>query len=124
MEGRGLWAGVKLPSGMPLEGHYKRVNTPLRKLQGREIKVLVIGGLVTLVAILGLIFLPSSNGGPIIQDKAGKSCVEVYVAGRVGSEPVVGCGTKAVEICRRASGFDDPRANTIIDACLAEGIKF
>lgn len=109
---------------MPLEGHYQRVNTPLRKLNGREIKVLVIGTIVTLVVCLGLLFLPSSNGGAIIQDKAGKSCVEVFVAGRVGSEPVVGCGTKAVEICQRASGFDNPRANTIIDACLAEGIKY
>jgi hypothetical protein len=109
---------------MPLEGHYQRVNTPLRKLSGREIKVLVIGTIVTMVVCLGLIFIPSSNGGAIIQDKAGRSCVEVFVAGRVGSEPVVGCGQKAVEICRRASGYDDPRAHTIIDACLAEGIKY
>jgi hypothetical protein len=109
---------------MPLEGHYQRVNTPLRKLTGREMKVLVIGGVITLVVILGLIFLPSTNGGPIIQDKAGKSCVEVYVAGRVGSEPVVGCGRKAVAICQRASNFDDPRANTIIDACREEGIDY
>jgi hypothetical protein len=109
---------------MPLEGHYQRVNTPLRKLNGREIKVLVIGVIATLVVCLGLIFIPSSDGGPLIQNKAGKSCVEVHVAGRVGSEPVAGCGAKAVEICRRASGYDDPRAHTIIDACLAEGIKY
>ncbi|MDX6625765.1 MAG: hypothetical protein QOE56_754 [Solirubrobacterales bacterium] len=109
---------------MPLEGHYKRVNTPLRKLNGREIKVLVIGTIVTLVVCLGLLFLPSSNGGSIIQDKTGKSCVEVFVAGRVGSEPVAGCGAKAVSICQRASQFDDPRAHTIINACLAEGIKY
>ena len=109
---------------MPLEGHYKRVNTPLRRLNGREIRVLVVGTIVTVIACLGLLFIPSSNGGAIIQDKAGKSCVEVFVAGRVGSEPVVGCGTKAVSICRRAAQFDNPRAHTIIDACLAEGIEF
>jgi hypothetical protein len=109
---------------MPLEGHYKRVNTPLRKLNGREIKVLVVGTIVTVVVCLGLLFIPSSNGGAIIQDKAGKSCVEVFVAGRVGSEPVVGCGAKAVSICQRASHFDNARANTIIDACLAEGIRY
>jgi hypothetical protein len=109
---------------MPLEGHYQRVNTPLRKLSGREIRVLVIGGVITLIAVLGLILLPSGGGGPIIQDRAGRSCVEVYVAGRVGSEPVAGCGAKAVAICRRASGFDDPRAHTIVDACTKEGIEF
>jgi hypothetical protein len=107
---------------MPLEGHHQRVNTPLRKLTRREITVVLIGSVVTLVALVALIFLPSTNGGPIIQDRAGRSCVEVYVAGRVGSEPVVGCGSKAVAICQRASHFDDPRANTIIDACREEGI--
>jgi hypothetical protein len=109
---------------MPLEGHYQRVNTPLRKLTPRELRVLVIGTAVTLLAVLALVFLPSSGGGPIIQDRAGRSCIEVFVAGRVGSEPVVGCGAKAVEICRRASGFDDPRANTILDACREEGIGY
>jgi hypothetical protein len=109
---------------MPLEGHYQRVNTPLRKLTVREMRVLVIGGIVTLLACLALIFLPSSDGGAIIQDRAGRSCVEVFVAGRVGSEPVVGCGGEAVAICQRASGFDNPRAHTILDACRAEGIEF
>lgn len=109
---------------MPLEGHYQRVNTPLRKLTPREMKVLVIGGLITLVACLALTFLPSDGGGAIIQHKAGRSCVEVFVAGRVGSEPVAGCGSEAVAICQRASGFDNPRAHTILDACRVEGIKY
>jgi hypothetical protein len=106
---------------MPLEGHYQRVNTPLRKLTGRELRVLVIGSFVTLVAILALIFLPGSTARPLAP---GAGCIEVGVAGRVGNDPVAGCGAKAVAICRRAAGFEGARAETIGEACLAEHIKF
>jgi hypothetical protein len=111
---------------MPLEGHYQRANTPLRKLNGREIKVLIIGSAVTLVAILALIFVPASTDHPLVPgaNEAGSGCIEVGVAGRVGSEPVAGCGAKAVEICQRAAKFDDPRAHTIGEACLNAGVKF
>lgn len=120
MENGPAEGGIKLPA-MPLEGHYQRVNTPLRKLTSREIKVLVVVGAITLVAILGLVFIPKHTARPLAP---GKGCIEVSVAGRVGGEPVAGCGQKAVAICRRASGFDDPRAHTIVDACNAEHIKF
>lgn len=106
---------------MPLEGHYQRVNTPLRKLNRREIKVLIVVGAITLVALLGLLFIPKHTERPLAP---GKGCIETFVAGRVGSEPVAGCGQKAVELCQRASGFDNPRAHTIVDACIAEGIRF
>jgi hypothetical protein len=111
---------------MPLEGHYQRVNTPLRKLQGREIKVLVIGLVVTLAVCLGLLFLPSSSHNSFIQgaNEPGSGCIEVGVAGRVGNEPVLGCGAKAEAICARAAGFDDPRAHTISAACEHAGVKF
>lgn len=105
---------------MPLEGHYKRVNTPLRKLSGREIKVLVLIGAVTLVALLALVFVPSHTARPLAP---GKGCFEVGVAGRVGNEPVTGCGKEAQAICRRASGFDDERARTIVAACEDQGIR-
>jgi hypothetical protein len=106
---------------MPLEGHYQRVNTPLRKLTGRELKVLIVVGAITLVTVLGLLFIPKHTSRPLAP---GRGCIETFVAGRVGSEPVVGCGQEAVAICRRASGFDDPRAHTIVDACRAEHIEF
>jgi hypothetical protein len=120
MEESALPPGARL-AAMPLEGHYKRVNTPLRKLTGRELKVLIVGSLVTLVALLGLIFIPGSTDRPLAP---GPDCIEVAVAGRVGSEPVAGCGEKAKAICRRATEFDDPRADTIVQACVDEKIRF
>lgn len=111
---------------MPLEGHYQQVNTPLRKLGRREIAVLVIGSIVTLVVVLALLFVPGSTEHPLVSgaNEAGSGCIEVAVAGRVGSEPVTGCGVKAQEICSRAAEFDNPRATTIGEACLKAGVKF
>ncbi len=106
---------------MPLEGHYQRVNTPLRRLRPRERWIMVVALTVTLVAVLALIFVPSSNQHPLV---SGRNCIEVGVAGRVGNEPVAGCGQKAVAICRRAAEFSDPRAETIIQACKDQRIDY
>ena len=106
---------------MPLEGHYRRVNTPLRKLTARERAVLICGIAITVIAVVALIVLPGSTDKPLAP---GPDCIEVGVAGRVGNEPVAGCGKKAEGLCRRAAKFDGVRAETISDACVEAGIKF
>ncbi|HKB49925.1 MAG TPA: hypothetical protein VKC63_00670 [Solirubrobacterales bacterium] len=104
---------------MPLEGHFQRVNTPLRKLSGREIKVLVAGTVVTVVALLALILATASDSRPA----PAPGCVSTVVAGRVGGEPVNGCGAEARAICARSARFDNPRADTIAETCREAGIK-
>jgi hypothetical protein len=103
---------------MPLEGHFERVNTPLRKLSGREIKVLVTGTVVTVVALLALILATAGDSRPA----PAPGCVSTVVAGRVGGEPVNGCGAKARAICARSANFDDPRARKIVETCREAGI--
>jgi hypothetical protein len=105
---------------MPLEGHYKRVNTPLRKLTTRERRVLIWGSLVTTVAILGLILATAGNSQP----GPAPGCIRVPVAGRTGAELVQACGGEAVATCKRARGYEGPAGEAILDACSAEGIKF
>lgn len=106
---------------MPLERHYQRVNTPLRKLSPREVKVSIAVLGATMVAVVALIFVPAHTERPLAP---GPGCLEVGVAGRVGNEPVVGCGEKAKAICRRATEFDDERARTVVQACQDQGIRF
>lgn len=106
---------------MPLEGHYKRVNTPLRRLTKRERNV-VIGVLaVTVVAILALMLAPASDSDS--NAAAGPGCIYTVVAGRTGGEPVHGCGTEAEEICAHATQFDDPRADKIVATCEGAGVS-
>lgn len=111
---------------MPLEGHYARANTPLRKLTRRERNLLVAGLIVTTVAVLALLFVPAHNERPLLDEHGGarSGCIEVAVAGRVGAEPIVGCGAKAQQICSRAAAYDVPRSETITAACAEAGVKF
>jgi hypothetical protein len=103
---------------MPLEGHFQRVNTPLRKLTGRERKVLIAGSVVTALAILALILATAGDSRP----GPAAGCIETVVAGRVGGEPVSGCGAEARAICARSANFDDPRARKIGEVCDESGI--
>jgi hypothetical protein len=105
---------------MPLEGHYRRVNTPLRKLTLRERRVLIWGTLVTAVAILALILATAGDSQP----GPAPGCIRVSVAGRTGAELVQACGAEAVSTCRRARGFEGPTGEAIPDACSAAAIKF
>jgi hypothetical protein len=111
---------------MPLEGHYRTVNTPLRRLSRRELTVLVAGCAVTAIAILALLFVPAHNDRPLLEAHGGgdAGCIEVAVAGRVGAEPVVGCGARARALCARASGYEGPRAETILGACEDAGVRY
>src|SRR4051794_4485176 len=111
---------------MPLEGHHRRVNTPLRKLDPRERAVLVIGSPVVPAAIPALLFIPGHSDRPLLDERGGQrgACIEVAVAGRVGAEPVVGCGARAEALCKRAAGYEGPRPEAILAACAAAGVRF
>jgi hypothetical protein len=105
---------------MPLEGHYRKVNTPLRRLTPRERNVVIAGLAVTVVAILTLILATAGDSQP--PPEAG--CIRTNVAGRVGGEQIHGCGREAQKICARATTFENERAHTIVAECEERGIKF
>jgi type II secretory pathway component PulM len=104
---------------MPLEGHYQRVNTPLRRLTARERNVVLAGTLLTFGVILALILATAGDSRPA----PAEGCVSAVVAGRVGGEPVNGCGEKAKEICARSANYDNPRARTINQKCDEAGVS-
>lgn len=105
---------------MPLEGHYDRQTTPLRKLTPRELKAAFGVLAVTLAALLAIIlFTVGDSSSPVAE-----GCTKSTVAGIVGAETISGCGSEAVEICTRASEFSGARAETIVSDCEHYGIKF
>jgi hypothetical protein len=111
---------VNLPA-MPLEGHYQRVNTPLRRLTKRERNVAAIVLAITVVAILVLMLAPASSSTS--NAAAGPGCIYAVVAGRTGGEPVSSCGAEAIELCRRALGSEGPWSEAVSGACLSAGVK-
>jgi hypothetical protein len=105
---------------MPLEGHYKRANTPLRKLTRRERNIVLTGLVVTAVALVALLLATAGDSQP----PPGPGCIRVAVAGRVGGELIHACGAEARQVCARATTFDNERSHTVVAACEEAGIKF
>ncbi len=105
---------------MPLEGHYKRVNTPLRKLTGRERRVLVWGTALTVIAVLALILATAGDSRP----GPAKGCIRASIAGRTGAELIQRCGAEAVATCKQARHLIEPTGEAILDACREAGIRY
>jgi hypothetical protein len=105
---------------MPLEGHYERQTTPLRKLTPRELKAASGALVITLVAMLVVILMTVGDDS----EPVAAGCTKSIVAGIVGAETISGCGQEAVKICSRAAEFSGARAETIVSDCNKYGIKF
>jgi hypothetical protein len=104
---------------MPLEGHFKRVNTPLRRLTRRERNVVSAGLAATLIALAVLILATSGESQP--PPKPG--CIRVSIAGRTGAELIQACGLEARELCARSAGRDEPQYLAIAAGCSAQSIR-
>jgi len=106
---------------MPLEGHYQRVNTPLRKLTTRERRVVIWGSLVSAIAILALVV---ATAGSSSHPAPAPGCIRPTIAGRTGGEVQNACGAKAVALCKRAATTEGPWAEAVLSDCQARGIRF
>jgi len=103
---------------MPLEGHWRRINTPLRRLTTRERNVAIGVVALTLAAIVAVVIvtLPHSRPAPA------PGCIYAIVAGFTGAEPVDACGDKARRICDNRTQEGDPGAAAIRESCRQAGL--
>jgi len=104
---------------MPLEGHFQRVNTPLRRLTKRERNVVVVGLATTLIALAILIFATAGDSQP----PPAPGCIRASVAGRTGAELIQACGMEARELCARSVGRDEPQYRAIAASCGDQAIR-
>jgi hypothetical protein len=105
---------------MPLEGHWKTQNTPLRKLTGRERKAVLATLVATAAAMLAIVFATAGDSNP----PTPQGCIRAEVAGVVGAETISGCGTAAETKCAHASHYESPRAYGVVAECERQGIRF
>jgi hypothetical protein len=103
---------------MPLEGHWRRINTPLRRLTTRERNVAIVAVVVTLAAIVAIVIvtLPNSRPAPA------PGCIYAVVAGFTGAEPVEACGERARHICDTRTQEGDPGGAAIRESCHEAGL--
>ncbi len=106
--------GSRYPGrAMPMEGHWDRVNTPLRKLTRRERRVAIGAVVLSVAAILAVVLATAGNSKP----KAGPGCIYAIIPGVMGAEPVDACGTQAQFVCAKHATGSAPGSETIRTAC-------
>lgn len=104
---------------MPLEGHFQRVNTPLRRLTKRERSVVIAGVAVTFIALAALILATAGDSQP----PPAPGCIRASVAGRTGAELIQACGKEARGLCARSAGRDEPQYLAIAASCSDQNIR-
>jgi hypothetical protein len=103
---------------VPLEGHWQRVNTPLRRLSGRERKVAIVAVAVTAIAIVALVLGTAGSSRPA----PAAGCIYAIVPGATGATPVEACGARATRVCAKNATLDTPGARTIEASCRRAGV--
>ncbi len=103
---------------MPMEGHWQRVNTPLRRLTARERNVVLTGVALTLVVIAGLVLATVGDSEPA----PAAGCISTQIPGVMGTEPFKACGAEAERACARHAAMTDPGSRFIDEACRSAGI--
>jgi type II secretory pathway component PulM len=103
---------------MPMEGHWGRVNTPLRRLTRRERLVAIGVGLATVIAIVVLVAATAGTSRPA----PGAGCIRAMVAGVMGAQELNLCGVRARHACASHAALTDPVARAIQASCREAGI--
>jgi hypothetical protein len=104
---------------MPLQGHWDRVNTPLREVGGRERRLAwVIGGLVALAAVAAVIAAIGTSS-----PTAAAGCVRVDLPSTMGGGTPQLCGSAAKSFCRSEAANSPPLNQTALPKCRQAGYR-
>jgi hypothetical protein len=103
---------------MPLEGHWRRINTPLRRLTTRERNVAIAAVAVTLAACVALIIATVGSSRP----EPGPGCIRAIIPHVMGGETLDACGTRAKHICEARATDTDPGALAVRESCRRAGL--
>jgi hypothetical protein len=104
---------------VPLQGHWERVNTPLRTTSRREIRAMTaVAAIVIVGLVIGLFAVLGGSSPP-----AAAGCVDVPAAHSVGGGSYEICGDRAALWCRSESARDDWLASAARDRCARAGYR-
>jgi hypothetical protein len=109
---------------MPMEGHWDRLNTPVRETTPRE-KLLVRGVLwalaVAVVATVVVAIATRDNGTSGSPLAAG--CIRIEVPSTMGGSASDLCGTTARQFCASTAAHTEPLEQTALPKCRAAGFS-
>jgi hypothetical protein len=102
---------------MPLEGHWARVNTPLRETTGRERRIVWVAGALLAIAALAAVIVAISSSSP--STPAG--CIRVDLPSTMGGGTPQLCGNAASSFCASHAAHTRPLNETALPKCREAG---
>jgi hypothetical protein len=104
---------------VPLQGHWERVNTPLRKTTPRERRILwVVVAVLAAACLAGGIVAFGSSSPP---RPAG--CIHLEAPSTMGGVASDICGADAKRLCTGQHARTDPLSATILPQCREAGYQ-
>jgi hypothetical protein len=103
---------------MPMEGQWRRVNTPVRRLTQRERVVAIVAAALTAVVLIVLVAFTAGDSRPA----PAPGCVRAPIAHVMGGEELNACGVHAKRICAANATLEDPVSRSIQASCRQAGL--
>jgi hypothetical protein len=105
---------------MPLQGHWDRVNTPLRETTPRERGLVrAVVALIAAATIAAIVVALATSGGG--GGQLGAGCIRIEVPSTMGGSASDLCGDRAASFCRSPAAHDAPLDATALPRCRAAG---
>jgi hypothetical protein len=104
---------------MPLEGHWERANTPLRKTTLRERRLLVVFGVLLAAGVIGATIVAIVTSGP----STGAGCIRVDLPSTMGGGTPELCGASAQSFCDSPAAHSAPLNATALPKCREAGYR-
>lgn len=107
---------------MPMEGHWARVNTPLRETTPRERTLIrVVIALIAIVAVAVVVAVATGGGGG--SSALGPGCIHIEVPSTMGGSASNLCGARAAEFCASPAAHEPPLDATVLPKCRTAGYR-
>jgi hypothetical protein len=104
---------------VPLEGHWQKVNTPLRETTRREKLLVRVALAVGVIAAVVLVIASIGSSSP--STPAG--CIHVELPSTMGAVASDLCGDTAREFCRSPAAHTEPLNHTALPRCRDAGLE-
>jgi hypothetical protein len=106
---------------VPLQGHWDRVNTPLRETTGRERLLVRIVLAVVGIAVLAAIVVAIATGGGSNGGGTAEGCVRVDIPSTMGGSTIHACGRRAAEFCSGPIAHHPSLSGVALPRCREAG---
>jgi hypothetical protein len=104
---------------VPLQGHWQRVNTPLRKTTDREKRILIVVVAGLAAACIALVIVAVGSSSP--STPAG--CIHLEAPSTMGAVASDICGDDARRLCTGGRARTDPLSGKILPQCREAGYQ-